>query len=282
MLQLRVSFILLLLPGFASGFSLSPYRPNVRPATTATQLNEQVTLNLGATIGSESSPLSIKGGDESLINSFLKDHWNLLISAGGTRPWETMDVVTEDLRQQFQEQCKLLEVTPSSDFSVVSVKTGGISFPGLTLTSKAKIAVQEVAADDTNTRYEFVYLSDEKEIKGLPPVVWIFQKLTGGDDGGSTGQKSLTSVTYQISDETVVFKTETCLEILVTFPSILMKILPTSKEKAEEQGGSAIAKAIDKDVQTSMKALEEAYNKNISSITSKGNVTNELQSEIEI
>ena len=106
-------------------------------------------------------------------------------------------------------------------------------------------------------------IGEERTVKGLPPVVWIFNKLTGagtsGGEGGST-TKSLTTVRYEITDDSkVVFQTDSFLSVTVKFPAVLLKILPTNKEKAEERGGKAITKAIRKDLEDSMKAFEEAY-----------------------
>mmetsp|Transcript_9499 Transcript_9499/g.14669 ORF Transcript_9499/g.14669 Transcript_9499/m.14669 type:complete len:275 (-) Transcript_9499:523-1347(-) len=267
MMQLLLSFAFFLL-NFTSGFIISPHGQNFRTTTTTTQLQaakkNQVTLTLGASVNTESSSLPYKAEN---INAFLQDNWGLLISAGGKRPWEPITEVTDELRQQWIQQCEILGITPATDFTLVSVTTGGISFPGLTLTSLAKIGVQQKnKEDDTDITYEFGLLGDTREVKGLPPVVWIYKKLTGDDDdksdsgGGNTGQKSLTSVTYRINDDdTVTFRTETFLEIAVSFPSLLMKILPTSKEKAEKQGRNAIQKVLDKDVSAAMDAFEEAY-----------------------
>lgn len=262
MLILLLSFVYLL--GCASAFSPAHNNNNNNGNfRVAAQLQavKQVTLNLGASIDAESSSLPVK--DE--INVFLKENWGLLISAGGKRAYSSLKV-TDELRSQYKQQCETVKVTPSDDFEVVSVITGSISFPGLALTSCAKIGVQA----SSENKYEFVFIGDTREVKGSPPIVWIYNKLTGSggtddnnssSDGSNAGPKSLTSVTYRISEKnnTVVFQTETFLEIMVSFPALLMKILPTNKEKAEEQGASAIKKTLEKDVIASMKAFEEAY-----------------------
>ena len=52
---------------------------------------------------------------------------------------------------------------------------------------------------------------------------------------------------------------ETSLDIAVQFPKILLKILPVSKEKAEEQGSNSILKTLDKDTGASLKRIEEYF-----------------------
>jgi hypothetical protein len=166
--------------------------------------------------------------------------------------------------------------------SVVSITTPGLSFPGLTVKNIATVGTKYVEA--TPPRHEFVLLSSESKASGLPPVVWLYNKLTGNADAGgettsrqimsgptsvtssddgsssssSTNIKSLSTVSYQRKDDRVVFTTNASLSIGMKFPKLLMKALG-DKRKAEEVGANSIRKTLVKDVAQSMQAFEKAY-----------------------
>jgi hypothetical protein len=59
--------------------------------------------------------------------------------------------------------------------------------------------------------------------------------------------------------EKITFKIESFLEIKVKFPSVLLKILPVSKEKAEAQGADAVRKVLAKDIDVSIEKFRDIY-----------------------
>lgn len=50
-----------------------------------------------------------------------------------------------------------------------------------------------------------------------------------------------------------------CLVIDVSFPSLLLNILPVSKQLAERQGSAAIARVVERDIGPSLEALRQRY-----------------------
>ena len=219
-------------------------------------------LELKGDIEVNSSAMPSLPGDKMTSVFENTENRNLLVTAGGKRPCEELSM-TADLLQDWKDACDSVGAQqPDESDVVLSIKTGGIDFPGLHLVSLAKIGVKLI--QEPSPRYEFVLIGDEQTITGLPPVVWIYNKLTGsGDDGEKSSSASSSSLSVISYDETedgkTIIKSKASLSVEVNFPTILLKILPTNKEKAEETGGKAICKTLEKDVQASIDAFEKMY-----------------------
>lgn len=221
------------------------------------------TLELKGVVEVASNPLPTLAAEK--MTSFFesKELRNMLVTAGGKRPCEELPT-TGNILKQWKEACETVGAQiPDESDCALSVKTGGIDFPGLHLVSKANIGAKLV--QEPSPRYEFVLIGDEQTVKGLPPVVWVYNKLTGSGDGGEKGgsnasTSSLTTITYgETEGGKTIIKSNASLSVNVKFPSILLKILPTNKEKAEDTGGKALCKTLEKDVIASMEAVEKSY-----------------------
>ena len=227
---------------------------------------EEATLILKGEILVQSNPLPIQS--EHALKEFFQrtSYRNLLISGGGERPVEGVDA-TKDLLHSWNAQCKSLGAM-LPDFendSIISVVSRGIQFPGLTVESTATIGIKYIDVDGQTTqattpRHEFVLLSTKEKARGLPPVVWIYNKLTGANQNkDNSNAKSLSTINYFIENDKVIFQTKAFLRIGVTFPKMLLKILPGDKDTIEQKAGVSIQKALLKDVTQSMEAYEKAY-----------------------
>jgi len=256
----------------SSAFSVPPVTAtkdvSASSESTAESSNERIEdssnaeLKFVAQINTESSALPYTSKDD--VISFFKSsqNRNMFITAGGKRECQRQSLTPEILRD-WTEICRKEGMAPPDETDeVFVVKTGGVQFPGLTLEASAIMGVK-LTEDGTDPKYVVTMIGDERKAKGLPPVVYIFNKLTGGGSkNGSSANLSFTDIVCEFIDgdePKVVFKTDTRFVITVKFPAFLMKILPTNKEKAEEQGSQAIKKAVSKDVEASMLAYEEAY-----------------------
>jgi hypothetical protein len=171
--------------------------------------------------------------------------------------------------EEWKEKCKVLgAVLPNKEDSILEVESRGLAFPGLEVRSTATVGVKYVEREQGSTpRHEFVLLGTREQAKGFPPVVWIYNKLTGADPKnpgkGNSNAKSLSTVSYERIDGNVVFRTNAFLEIGITFPKVLLKILPGDKATIEEKASSSVQKSLEKDVFQSMRAYESAYSNEI-------------------
>ncbi|KAL3926006.1 MAG: hypothetical protein SGILL_000005 [Bacillariaceae sp.] len=235
-------------------------------ASTSPEAVEDTSLILKGSITTQSESLPVVSR-ERLSNFFRNPAFrNLLVSGGGERPVEEVDV-TEDLLEDWKAQCKSHGVElPDDNDSILSVVSRGIEFPGLKVKSTATVGVKFVEKENIAPRHEFVLLATQEKASGLPPVVWIYNKLTGADkkDNASDNSKakSLSTVTYEATEDgKVKFRTNSFLQIGITFPKVLLKILPSDKATIEEKASSSIEKTLMKDVVHSMKAYAQAYSK---------------------
>jgi hypothetical protein len=180
---------------------------------------------------------------------------------------------------------------------VYQVQTGGINFAGLKVQSNALIGIKLVDGSGSTSRrsakeedydkrdclpeYQLVYIKDEQTVQGPKVLVWIFNKLTGKsgsrgnksdnsgnneDDGppNSSKQQSVSSFSRFFIEMTedkkeAVFTIESMLDIAIKFPTFLLKILPVSKEKAEEQGSASVMKTLVRDTGASLQRVVEYY-----------------------
>lgn len=217
---------------------------------------------------------------EDVVRFFERpEHRDIMLTAGGKRACEEIDLPADTvegkrLRDAWRRACVDVGATPPDDDddnrdTVLKVRTGGFRLPGLTLVSTAKIGARLVEdAENESLRYEFVLVGDERSVSGAPPIVWIYERLTGGggnnndnDSSTTTTTRSLTTTSYRKVDEgaSFVFETDGYLSVNVEFPSFLLRILPGDKAKAEERGGQAFQKLLDGDVTPAMKAFEKAF-----------------------
>lgn len=233
-------------------------------APDLTPIQEEASLILKGVISTQSKSLPVVC-EERLSKFFRTPSFrNLLVSGGGERLVEDLPL-TETLMENWTEKCKSLGASlPDKGDSILAVESRGVEFPGLKVKSIATVGVKYMEQNQgTSPRHEFVLLATQEEAKGLPPMVWIYNKLTGADqkkDGkDASNAKSLSTVSYETNNGSVVFRTKAFLQIGITFPKVLLKILPGDKATIEEKASSSIQKTLEKDVVQSMKAYESAY-----------------------
>ena len=222
--------------------------------------------------------------DPNTILEFIqnKQYSNLLVSAGGSRPVENVELTSKLVNEWKLFSDKVGSKYPKEDGGgadcwAIAAETSGINFVGLIkVVSKGIFGAQVIVQQERDDRpvFEVTGLSDRRTVTGFPPFVAIYKKLTGEDkddiesDPDNTNVSSLARVTYQPvesdNQKKFVFTVDAIVNIKIKFPSFLLKILPQGKSKTAEKGSEAVSKAIRKDVEKSIKAFEEAYEDYIS------------------
>ena len=101
-------------------------------------------------------------------------------------------------------------------------------------------------------------------VSGAPPVVWLFNKLTGTDTQGEynppTGKVETSVTVVPVDNDGGYALRFLCnVEIVTEVSKSLLKILPASKEKIQEQGSVSVSKTIEKDVRSSLESVLNAY-----------------------
>jgi len=169
-------------------------------------------------------------------------------------------------------------VAPSVGDAILRVTTHGIHFPGLTLKTVATVGCKQVMTEDTHPCLQITLIQDELQAEGPEPLVWVFHQLTGtgessffspfsllrGNNSQADQQRrthSTNVITAECDKESlsIIFRSVAKLSIDVSFPSMLLRILPVSKEMAESQGSDAINKVVNRDIGPSLEALKNKY-----------------------
>lgn len=227
-----------------------------RHALTLAETKETLTFSVDYTLISDPIPAERK---EEFLNLFQTNEiCKSLLSAGGKR-----NVRESTLSPVFERYWD--EISPGRDADSKLFFTDTDSkFPGLTLLSTICNGCNLVQDEAGRPKYEFVVLAEKQSVSGAPPVVWLFNKLTG-DSRKNSGdfQKTVNAITSVASivdcGDSIALQFVVDVKIYVVFPRSLLKILPTSKEKMEEQGSASMRAAIVKDIDDAVAGTVNAF-----------------------
>lgn len=274
-MMLRLILLIFVSPYISAAFTVSQRanRPTHRTSQyfqynqISMRLYEKLNFRCSRTFHTKTLPMDSL---ETLRNLFDESFEDLAkIALGGSGVDNVVIIpMTESMMENWTNAAKNVHASqPTKHGFICKVNTGGFNFSGLKVTSIANIGAQLVRNDDvTQTCLEFTYIDDEQIVEGPRFLVNIFNALTAADsknvdEDEKRGQsvQSLSRLYVTVSNETVVFHVDTSLDISITFASILLKILPVSKEKAEEQGSQAVMKTLVKDTEAMIQKLESFY-----------------------
>ncbi len=182
--------------------------------------------------------------------------------------------------------------------AIFRVNTGKMNFSGLKISSNSLIGVKYLkdgdiinsennnddnndANNDNKPEYQLVFIKDSPIVQGPRILVWIYNQLTGSNknknvnktaakDGSDTNTdenekeqtvRAFSRFTYETTPDgkSLIFSVESKLEVVIKFPSLLLKIMPVSKEKAEEQGSESVLKAMGKDIEAVLPKVRDYY-----------------------
>ena len=156
------------------------------------------------------------------------------------------------------------ENKPEPDDTIL-VADNVIQFPGLQLTNEVYNGVKRVVDPSTGLpTYKFFLIGEERSISGLPPVVYMFNTLTGANKkkSNSLETQAVAISTFRVTKNgggSLLFTFEVSFRIVLVFPALLLKILPLSKEKTESQGSASVSHTLSKSVEDSIKSLYDTF-----------------------
>jgi hypothetical protein len=176
------------------------------------------------------------------------------------------------------EAAKNSVARPSMGDPILRVTTTGINFPGLAIRTIATVGCKKVFS--TDPELQITLICDELEVQGPEPLVWVFNQLTGGGNKDMVPQLKLfpffetpkarssersthssNSIIAEKTENGVVFRSVVRLAIDMSFPTLLLNVLPVSKKMAEQQGSEAILEVVERDIGPSLEALRKLYEK---------------------
>ena len=176
--------------------------------------------------------------------------------------------------QKSNDDIQLLEILLQTPFLAFSIN--GVGLLGYILTKDGENEELFVINKYHCPEYQFLLFAEDFEAKGPPPLVWIFNQLTGR--GNKTkllptlSEKSHTfhmflrvwaSESKSMKEEDdiyrIVFKATCTAEINVMFPSMLLKLLPASKDFIESKGNAALLQNMERDVIPGVKKFRDQF-----------------------
>lgn len=207
-------------------------------------------------------------------------HPDHLLSAGKSVQSKIVSKTSELIKEWTIACDNVGACLPNNDRGVImSVRTAGISVPGLSVEWSALIGTNLVHRNQ-NPELEFVLIKDETKASGAKPIIWIYNKLTRN---GSESQKSKRKRKASKMDtklftrlgfykenpsseqkESFVIRCEGMMEMKYRIPSMLGKLVFSSnaeeqKQKAERNVSNLITRQIEKDTEKNVLRWEENF-----------------------
>ncbi len=219
------------------------------------------TLQFGVSCCESSEPLP---GTRQEVERFFHstaclDHF---LSAGGTKPCRHLDF-DDTLRDLWNVACEQdAEIRLPQDGDTVIATTNSLQFPGMLMENTVYSGIPADSQKTTakSNQMNFFLIAEEQTLVGARPVVWLYHKLTGGPPaaaGPHPPKAHARSKLVLTNNQTIVI--EASVQITVEFPSTLLKLLPMSKEKVQEQGSASVSKTVVKDIAKSVETIGQAY-----------------------
>jgi hypothetical protein len=138
-----------------------------------------------------------------------------------------------------------------------------VQFPGLKMVNLVYSGVKARSKDDL-PYYDIILVGERKRVFGAPPIVWLYNSLTGHSaekEGVLRSPSARVQSVISVTDKEFgpCFCFDCNVVIVVEFPKAVMKFLPFSKEKMEEQGTASVRKAVEKDIVNALDSINKVY-----------------------
>lgn len=271
MMQRRLFLVAIACP--VSSFLGFPSSSKENRSATKLHGDKSVSLVFQGEISVTSDPIDAPKNE---LEAFLAAEGNrdLILSLGGKRPLYKLEK-SEEMMLFWKEACDRMygpSCQPEEGDDLLASESS-FNFPGLRLVTTVAMAVKTRKSSSQSPGCEIFVLAEKKEPRGPAPLVWVFNTLTGANKQNATSfQGAQSQISSKLSvasrDNGSAFAYHVNVRITTEFPSFLLRILPVTKEKAEEQGTNAVMKVISKDVNDAMVIAREAFLKDRAGVCS--------------
>uniref|UniRef100_A0A7S2RL76 Uncharacterized protein n=1 Tax=Eucampia antarctica TaxID=49252 RepID=A0A7S2RL76_9STRA len=206
----------------------------------------------------------------SMLNDFLGDNKMNVLRGTNNEVEEASDDIQQNYYSTWVEKSKSAGYAePTGNDIIYRIINSGTKFPGLKVTSHMYMGCKLITSSESKSEYpelQFTLLNSKNVAEGSKVMVWIYNKLTGegkeekDEEKGQNSSDALMRFSITPNDNgTLVFHSSSMLNIDIEFPSVLIKIMPVSKERVEKLGSDVIATALDTEGRFTLKSMEEAY-----------------------
>jgi len=230
-------------------------------------------------------------GGKDLVDFFRTDAYLQLPIGTRNRVTLAKDV-TPDLLAKWREEAERMGAAlPEDDGNSDKVLELSVTTPFLVfdIHNVAKIGVKLLPNPQGKgsgnqivcPEFQFTLLEEKFWADGPPPLVWIFNQLTGidrpgrstasgGGGGGGDDERegryghpnhALYRVRAVVSDDgtRLAFGSRMETELNIRFPAELLRIIPVDKRIIEERGSRSLRESMERDVPPGVDAFRESY-----------------------
>ena len=214
------------------------------------------------------------------VSRFLAGEKNrdIFLSAGGTRSTRKLEL-THTFEKYWHDACTHFSSSAlphnGDNDTIIAVDTQ-VKFPGVTLVTATVSGIKERWSEPATQHpkqqqrrlegYEILLIAERSKVRGVPAVVWLFNKLTGYDKREKEAyyppkQTKARSIigSKVLTDGSLALTFELDLQVTIEFPALFLKILPASIEKMEAQGSRSILQSVGPDIEKAMKVAYDSF-----------------------
>lgn len=260
---------------------LSHYRTRtVRNTQSIDQLqsgssSDETVLAFRASLSYTTEPAPLPTSKKSLVDFFsLEQHRNsLLVGSGNIKvePWEAQRSALPEilLKRRWVEEVQLfgLEKPVNSDKLIqLKLKTSFLVFTiyAIAVLGVKHLLPQKLDDDEkTSPEYQLTLLGEEFHADGPPPLVWIFNQITGADKPKKATKDHTIHGMFRVwakpSAKNLAFESTADIRVDIKFPALLLQLLPVEKKIIEEEASKALQKSLQRDLPPGLVKFRDSY-----------------------
>lgn len=219
--------------------------------------------------------------EQDIFASFFstKNNNHHLLTKGTRNNVQTLDSkeIPKHMKQWIEEAERMGAAKPDLNDSLLSlsVRTPFLVFVlNVSATLGAKLLWHPFATKEGGRKselllpeYQFLLLDQTFRADGPPPLVFIFDQLTGINKKVRGTYRQPNHALFQVTAEPspdgkhLSFMSRMNSELNIRFPKILLKLLPVPKERIEKEGSTSLQNNMERDVPPGVDLFQEAYSK---------------------
>ena len=253
-------------------------RRNTAPAASTVAAPADFTsdpsaLTFSGQIVKSSQPLATSAEERAhLIEFFQSTNARNTLFVSDAPPVPIHPVTPQLVRSWQAEAQRLGAVLPDASSSneqqtVMQLCSNGISFSGLVVETTVLCGAKLISGSGLLPAYEFTMIQDSTQARGPRLLMWIYNQVMGlvGNNNRQTNNPPKTTTSLcrislaEASNGGLGIHFESSFQVQMKLPSFLLKVLPVSKSRAEQQGSAAVTGFVQKGVVDSMQRFEETF-----------------------
>ncbi|CAB9502913.1 expressed unknown protein [Seminavis robusta] len=239
-----------------------------RGRQSPTTKSDPSALTFQGRIVKTSRPLVPLQDKDFLVDFFQSDRARNTLFVSDAPP-VPIEPVSNQLFLEWQAETQRLGATlptgaSSSSERVMQLCSNGISFSGLHVETTVQCGSKLIESDPVTGLpvYELTMIKDKTQARGPKLLMWIYNQVMSVVSKDNSSDKTTTSlcrISLVEKNGGVALEFVSDFEVSMKFPRFLLRVLPVSKSRAEQQGRSALTSFVEKGVVESIHRFETAF-----------------------